>query len=704
MQQSFYTSLSGASTHQKGLDTWANNIANINTSGFRSDTTEFKSLVTDFVRNGGQIKSASVNKKGFGVTYLPSRTNFSQAAIVNTDGEFDLSIKGAGFFVVGDAAGNLRYTRDGSFIKSRDGYLVNSSGYFLYGVDLEKITDNVFTPNQSDAQLNTDKVSDFKRLKVLNGTIYQPKQTTNLNLAINLNSGNKIKSIKHAYSDMLYDKSERFLYNRPLTEFINIKDGDKFQINTDTQQGIAYTYGTDFKNLDDLKKLILRNREDIRLEIDNDTIAIVNVSGNRLNVNYEGSSEGLKNALSLETDVIGKDAHLSLAPLYQRQEYETDFNGLFAKNKSQIRITKGDNIDIEVNGVTHTMVYGGHDEFKMGNKTIPKEDSFLTIGDFIDKLEKKTNLEVSMKNGRLKFKNISSTAMDINISSSDTNLISDLGLQSTSTISPGSSVSSYSFGVSTHTKVVNVFDQTGKKYNVKFHYVAQAPLESSQDEKWHVSFSLYDGNKLISDKNTYGIVKFSDTAEVSTILFNPEDNTRTEIDSFSLEFPNNEKISVNLKNDNNGKSSTNVKYLDSSIISKDINGNQQGTMDGVIISEQGKVIINFSNQQQEIYGRVGLVDFVNKNGLRKTGNNMFEESYAVSRDGIKYPASGGANIIWDKNGRISSNIGQRSLETSNVDLTKGLTQLIVMQRSFSANSKAISTSDEMVQQAINLKS
>ena len=706
MQQSFYTSLSGASTHQKGLGTWANNIANVNTAGFRYDTVEFKSLVSESIRNNGQISSSTIDTKAFGVTAVPSRTNFAQSSIVNTDNEFDLSINGGGFFVVGDEAGNLKYTRDGSFTKNKDGYLLNSAGYYLYGVDLDKVKENIFIPNKTNEALSENNIKKFKKIKIPNGTIYKPEQTTKVDMAVNLNSKQNIKSLDKAYSGLLYDNDEEIITSRTLSEFIDIKDGDILQINTNKQQGKAYVYGKDFTSIQELQSKITQNREDISLTMQNGRMTVNNISGENLTLDYTGSSDEVKNALSLQDgSVVGKDGQLPLAPLTQKQQYNTNFNTIYAKNEFLLTIKKGDDISVKIDGTTHKMVYGPSDGFKFGDVDIPKEDAFLTIKDFIDKLEEKTNLEIFMDDGRLKFKNKESSSIDVSVSSSNNKLISDLGITPKVTLAPFTSISSNPLGVATYTNTLNVYDQTGKKYNIRSHYVAQSSIQSDGREKWHTSFSLYNGSKLVSNHNVHGSIEFnSKGAIVSTSLVNPQDGTSKEVDKVNIDFPGNKPMTINLKDDGSGQPSTNLKYLDSTVSKSNIDGNQQGLINGIVINGEGKIIISFTNQAQEVYGRVGLADFINKNGLQKSGNNMFEESYVADKQGIKYPASGGAYVLWDKDGNTVSNIGQRSIETSNVDLTKGLTQLIVMQRSFSANSKAISTSDEMIQQAINLKS
>ena len=236
-------------------------------------------------------------------------------------------------------------------------------------------------------------------------------------------------------------------------------------------------------------------------------------------------------------------------------------------------------------------------------------------------------------------------------------------------------------------------------------FVSQGLITTDSNEKWHTSIGLYDGEKLLLDKLSNGTIDFDDkNVEAHTKKFDAGNNSYTKIDAFTVEFPGNKDLSINLLDDGEAAKTTNLKYITSSVTKSNIDGNQEGKLAGVTIDDQGQIKMTFSNKRDDIYGRIGIVDFINKNGLKKVGNNLFKEGYVVNKEGITYPSSGGAYVIWDKNGLLSTSVGQKTLETSNTDLTKGLTQLIVMQRSFSANSKAISTSDEMMQQAINLKS
>jgi flagellar hook protein FlgE len=112
----------------------------------------------------------------------------------------------------------------------------------------------------------------------------------------------------------------------------------------------------------------------------------------------------------------------------------------------------------------------------------------------------------------------------------------------------------------------------------------------------------------------------------------------------------------------------------------------------VAVSETGEIVASYSNGQLVSLFKVALADFRNYSGLRKMGGNMYAETLASGQANIGVPGGGGM-------GSIASN----SLEMSNVDLAKEFVKMITTQRSFQANSKVISTSDEILAELINIK-
>ncbi len=129
MSSSFSTALSGLSANATAIDVVGNNLANLNTTGFKADTVTFQDLVTQSIGAG-----LGATQVGFGVGTPITLANFSQGALVSTGGPLDAAIQGDGFFVVtGAVTGNTEYTRGGSFETNTAGELTTASGDLVQG-------------------------------------------------------------------------------------------------------------------------------------------------------------------------------------------------------------------------------------------------------------------------------------------------------------------------------------------------------------------------------------------------------------------------------------------------------------------------------------------------------------------------------------------------------------------------------------------
>ena len=127
------------------------------------------------------------------------------------------------------------------------------------------------------------------------------------------------------------------------------------------------------------------------------------------------------------------------------------------------------------------------------------------------------------------------------------------------------------------------------------------------------------------------------------------------------------------------------------VVSQEQDGFGTGTLVKLSVDEEGNVIGNFSNGTPRKLMRLALAKFTNPNALTKAGKNMYNES-----------GGSGVPII----GTVGSGVGSiftNSLEQSNVDLAQQFVKMITTQRGFSANSKTITTTDEMLAEVINLK-
>ncbi len=131
--------VSALRTFSKGLEVIGNNIANVNTTGYKGSQATFAESFSNTLRgsapSNGPVSSQSGVQTGTGVQLAAIATNFSQGALNTTGVTTDLGISGNGFFIVRDATGGQDYaTRDGSFRVDDSGYLITPGGLRLRGL------------------------------------------------------------------------------------------------------------------------------------------------------------------------------------------------------------------------------------------------------------------------------------------------------------------------------------------------------------------------------------------------------------------------------------------------------------------------------------------------------------------------------------------------------------------------------------------
>lgn len=140
MLRSLYSGISGLRAHQTMLDTTGNNIANVNTAGFKSSTTQFQDTLSQMTQ-GATTPQAGIGggnpaQVGLGVQVAGVSTNFGQGSTQNTGKATDMMISGNGFFVT-QQGGTTTLTRSGAFDLDADGRLVSPDGGIVQGWPLD---------------------------------------------------------------------------------------------------------------------------------------------------------------------------------------------------------------------------------------------------------------------------------------------------------------------------------------------------------------------------------------------------------------------------------------------------------------------------------------------------------------------------------------------------------------------------------------
>ncbi len=183
MSQTMYVAASGALVHQMRLEVLTNNLANINTVGFKEDRSSFRTfLPASSVAAKGSAEGALISG-GRGVTgqqranvyvsFAGTRTSFSQGELRNTGNPTDLALDGKGFFSI-ETPDGTQYTRKGNFTLNQDGVLVTQEGLPVLGESGRiSVGNRTFNVDQEGNiwvdgnQMGTLKIVDFPQPRAL---------------------------------------------------------------------------------------------------------------------------------------------------------------------------------------------------------------------------------------------------------------------------------------------------------------------------------------------------------------------------------------------------------------------------------------------------------------------------------------------------------------------------------------------------------
>jgi len=136
MIRGLYTAAAGMTAQQKNIDVISNNIANVNTDGFKQDRAEFQDLMYQSLNYTAGATSETTNNPtgidtGLGVRVSGIQKNFLQGSLKETGNTYDIAIEGNGFFQINTPQGEIAYSRNGTFKLDNEGTMVDGQGYPL---------------------------------------------------------------------------------------------------------------------------------------------------------------------------------------------------------------------------------------------------------------------------------------------------------------------------------------------------------------------------------------------------------------------------------------------------------------------------------------------------------------------------------------------------------------------------------------------
>ncbi|WP_321779520.1 flagellar hook-basal body complex protein [Sulfurimonas sp.] len=222
-----------------------------------------------------------------------------------------------------------------------------------------------------------------------------------------------------------------------------------------------------------------------------------------------------------------------------------------------------------------------------------------------------------------------------------------------------------------------VVDPQNNKNHLRLEFTKKA-VQTPPGSQWDVKATTQtlDGTTIYDTK--LGVANFdSSGALINTTLTNIDNNGAS--------------VAIDLGSGFDGVTAITSLPISASSVS---DGTQGGDLRGYSVNKNGEVIATFTNGLQSSVGRIAVYHFRNEQGLeRASGVRFFEGSNSGAP--IFYKDANGKNII-------GTDIVNFNLEGSNVTMTNALTELIILQRSYDANSKSITTADQMMQKALQM--
>lgn len=682
-----WTGVSGLLSHGEKMNVIGNNIANVNTVGFKGQRMDF----ADFIYQDS-FSTAGITQIGRGVGIGAVMGNFGQGSFETTTEATDLAIGGRGFFKVQPQGSETSYyTRAGNFRFNNDGYLVDPHGYALQGWKIDntegpqRISGGVNPGTNTSQIMGTGEPTDIR----LDTWTVEPLQTTNVSFSINLSS------------DKSGDKSQNV--NSPFTSLFNIWNGKQpSEPNNPSMPESAYSYQTSIKVYDEaggthtltvyFDQVSPKDYKGggsgesvweyvVTMDPSEDNRQ-VSVGGNIVDIK-ETKMAGMLMSGTLSFDSSGKLANQSAYSLNGSRKPAVDpATGALIDGNGFTIDREGNPIPIlDVNEPAKNFYPAevSNKGFPMivANFTgVPGKNTAGSVGDattFFTEIDfglKATDLDDTWKNSN---KPLSSLSYE--------------KIHNPMDVQGGWTVAGYTTPAPSVTELgmaqllENPAGVMPKYYFANPNYdssVTQSPPYVYKDE---ASYQAAYQTALAAAGGTATDIKKEHW---------PHDAASGVLEAND---PPNVKDLANMNGTPNRLPNAFTNYAGgSSTKSASQNGYGFGDLMNYSVNAEGVLFGIYSNGVQLPLYQVALYDFNSKQGLRREGGNLFSQT-RESGD----PSSGAANTSGF--GSINAN----TLEGSNVDISTEFVSMIATQRGFQSNSKIVTTIDQMLETVVTMK-
>lgn len=718
MYRAFNTAISGLQTNQIRMEVIGNNIANVNTTGFKGSRATFQEQFSQTLQGAqepqGNRAGTNPQQVGLGASLASIDTIHTQGAIQTTGKNTDVALQGRGFLVLRDAQGSRLYTRDGNFGLDADRRLATNTGLLVQGYTADK-----------NGVINTN--GPIGDIVIEANRTYPPKASSMVELAGNLYRPARL-SANEAFANSLQGTTNA---NVPVTGYgngsgllqlgtvgaNNVLEAGELVINDISILGEVPLSGTEtsLSALQKLSDLINFHRDKTGV------VATVKssppVGGNpQAQIVLTALKPGPNQQVVVGGSALGSitlnGSQLFSAGTTTIETRSTNTGG--QAQAGSITLASG---DIVINGVD----IGSLSATSAINTE--EQNAQAIIGLINAKSDLTGVIAESDGSGRISFR---ATARDIIISGAGVSvgtsdgdptplnanvsgLYTDLNRAKTATVLAGTTT--------------GVYDSLGTKHDVGLDFIADYDvirdanniIIGTRDKGvWNWAAASGEPDVAVLSLNTNGA-----SNPMRNVVFNNQGILQNFSGNFTLNFLNTDAINANSIFNFNTNLSPNIAHpqpltVDVGTVS-DTNGltqfsgaqtltvaNQDGYAAGDLttfnIAGDGTIRGIFSNGQTLALGKLAVASFVNEAGLIRglqnssQGGNVYQET----------PNSGLARIGMAQSAGNGTLLGG-ALESSNVDIAQQFTDMIVTQRAFQANSRTITTADEMLQEVLSLR-
>lgn len=666
-----FTALSGLQAHQTRSSVVADNIANLNTTGFKTRRANFEELLAQTVKQStgpeGGRSGTNPSQVGIGVQVKSIDTIFTQGSIQNTDRTTDLALQGAGFFVVSDGV-NQFLTRDGNFVFDGTGRLIDpGSGLIVQG--------NIITGTST---LTSQAKDALQSIQLDLSQEISGASTTRVSLSGNMDAG-PVPALTASTqfgaaanviggAATVANVTTAITAAAPGTVTIQLTNFDGT-----TPSGSIELVSRTYASLDDLVNELnvrIMGNEALRGKILAQPAANVGgtpgaiqfraTEGGQVvtSVSVTSSNAALQTALGLPGAATNGSVAAATTPLNDLAQVGFALNDgdklVFTGSRSDGSSYQGNMIFNTVTASTAQSLLTAIQTAFGGGVTAAMNAS---TGSIILTNPDGTNV----------------TGFTMNLSLDDADI--------TATTPPSGLVTSKSF--STNKISTSLFDSEGRKRTLDI-TMTKSPAANS----WYYIATV---DKILPSEGGGGTVTFRTDGSVSTFTPSEGQGKRLSVT------PTGEvgAISIDLTGlQNVERGITGLTQFSSAFTAGvvDQDGRQSGRLESVFIDSRGTIKGRFTNGETVDRGRIIVANVNNPGGLQRAGGNLFT-------------VTGNAGPLRKEIAQetLSTQILANSLELSNVDLAQQLSELIIAQRGFQSNARVVTTSDEILQETVALK-